>query len=274
MNDIRGYNALVTGGTSGMGWEYCRQLAAMGSNIMMVSNQKELLATLPQQLASEYGIKAWGLYADLAQESAADEVWEHCRQHMLDIDILVNNAGMFFFHEIDAATRDKALTMLRLHTVTPTRLAMLFGEDMKARRRGYIVNMSSMTAKLPTPGITMYSATKAYLKSYSKSMYYEMAPYGVGVTTVLPGAIATPLYRIGGRTMRIGLAVGLIRTPQWLVRRALKGMLRKRHVVKPGAMNYIVPLIIKMMPTRLELWIWNRFNAASRKNEKNDTPTQ
>ncbi len=258
MKDIRGYTALVTGGSSGMGWEYCRQLAAMGCNILMVSNQKEPLETLPKALVEEYGVMSWGLYMDLSLTSAADEVWNYCLQHHIEIDILINNAGMFFFHEIDAATQGKALTMLQLHISTPTRLTMLFGEAMKQRRRGYIVNMSSMTAKIPAPGITMYAATKAYLKSFSKSMYYEMRPYGVIVTTVLPAAVATPLYSIKPRLMKLGVALGLIRTPQSLVRHALRGMLRHRHVVKPGLMNYILPALIKLLPDRLEMGIWKK----------------
>ncbi len=124
MTDIKGYNALVTGGTSGMGWEYCRQLAAMGCNILMVSNQKELLETLPKTLTEEYGVKSSGLYMDLALDKATDEIWDYCQQKQIEIDILVNNAGMFFFHEIDATTQGKALTMLQLHVATPTRLMM------------------------------------------------------------------------------------------------------------------------------------------------------
>ena len=89
-------------------------------------------------------------------------------------------------------------------------------------------------------------------------MYFEYAPYNVGVTTVLPGAIATPLYQMKPRLMKLGVAVGLIRTPQWLVKRALRGMLRKRRVVKPGSMNYIVPLLVKLLPNRLEQKIWNK----------------
>ena len=260
MRDIKGYNALVTGGTSGMGWEFCQQLAAMGCNVLMVSVQKEQLGSLPQVLSSQYGVKAWGLYMDLSAESAADKIWAYCEEQHLDIDILVNNAGMYFFHEIDAATQGKALTMLRLHTFAPTRLTMLFGEAMKARHRGYIVNMSSMTANLPAPGITVYAATKAYLKSFSQSMYFELAPYGVGVTTVLPAAVATPLYQMKPRMMKLGVAVGLIRTPQWLVRRALRGMLCRRRVVKPGVVNYILPLLIKLLPNGLKQKIWNKLN--------------
>lgn len=258
MQDIKGYNALVTGGTSGMGWEFCRQLAAKGCNILMVSIQEEALETLPLTLSEEYGVQAWGLYMDLASESAADDLWSYCCDRHIDIDILVNNAGMFFFHEIDAATQDKALAMLRLHVLTPTRLMMLFGEAMKARHRGFILNMSSMTAHIPAPGITMYSATKAYLKSFSKSLYFEMAPYNVGVTTVLPAAVATPLYSINPRLLKAGVAIGLIRTPRWLVKRALNGMLHKRPVVKPGAMNHILPPLISLLPKHLETKIWNK----------------
>lgn len=259
MRDIKGYNALVTGGTSGMGWEYCKQLAAKGCNILMVSIQQEEVESLPRELTATYGVQAWGLYLDLARETAANELWDYCQQHSLDIDILVNNAGMFYFHETDTATQPRALAMLRLHVCTPTRLMMLFGEAMKRRRKGYIVNMSSMAAQLPTPGITVYSATKAYLKNYSKSLYFEMRPYNVGVTTVLPAAIATPLYRLKPSLMKLGVAVGLIRTPRWLVKHALRGMLRKHHVVKPGTMNYYLPLLIKLLPNGIETKIWNKF---------------
>ena len=259
MKDIKGYNALVTGATSGMGLEYCRQLAGRGCNILMVSNQQEPLESLPPQLSAEYGVAVWGLYMDLSREEAADQLWQHCREMQIEIDILVNNAGMFFFHELDASTHDKALAMMRLHMLTPTRLTMLFGEEMKGRRRGYIVNMSSLAAALPTPGITTYAATKAYLKSYSQSMYFEMRPYGVGVTTVLPGAIATPLYRLKPSLMKTGVAIGLIHTPKWLVRRAIRGMLRGHRVVKPGVMNYLLPVLIALLPKRLETAIWVKF---------------
>ena len=261
MKDIKGYNALVTGGTSGMGLEYCRQLAAMGCNILMVSNQRELLDQLPARLAADCGVEVWGLYADLSAENAADEVWDYCRRRQLDIDILVNNAGMYFFHELDAATQGKALAMLRLHAVTPTRLTLLFGEAMKARRRGYILNMSSMTANLPAPGITVYAATKAYLKSFTGSMHFELRPYGVGVTAVLPAAVDTPLYRMSPRLMRVGVALGLIRTPRWLVRRALRGMLRGRRMVRPGLMNRLLPLLVRLLPRPLEQRLWNRLKS-------------
>ena len=250
--------ALVTGATSGMGLEYCRQLAAMGHNIVMVSNQEHLIQSLPPQLAHQYSVQVHSLCLDLTLPDAATRLLAWCHDRQLQIDILINNAGMFFFHELTPDYFPRAESTLALHALTPTRLCFLFGQEMKQRRNGYIINVSSLAAQLPTPGITMYAATKAYLKSFSKSLYFEMRPYGVGVTTVLPGAIATPLYNLKPSLMRLATRVGLIKSPQWLVRKALRGAFRHRHYVKPGAMNYYLPVLIHLLPNRLETAIWNK----------------
>ena len=155
--------------------------------------------------------------------------------------------------------QDEAFEMIDLHIITPTRLVMLFGEEMKQRRSGYIINVSSLAAKLPVPGITVYAATKAYLKNFSKSMYFELRNYNVVCTTVLPAAIATPLYNLDPKLLNIGVKTGIIRKPQHLVKHAIRGMLRKKHVVKPDAMNYYLPILIKLLPNSLEMKIWNKF---------------
>jgi hypothetical protein len=250
--------ALVTGGSSGMGLEYARQLAEIGCNLLLVSNQKEELETVAKDLKTNE-IQVLPHFQDLATETAADELHAFCQSENLQIDLLINNAGMFFFEELSSENEAKALKMMRLHVFTPTRLCVLFGEEMKKRGYGYIINMSSMAAKLPCPGITVYSATKAYLKSFSKSLYFEMRPYGVGVTTVCPAAIATPLYKLKPSLLKLGVKVGLIGTPQWLVRKALKGMMRKKRVVKPGLMNRYLPPLIAILPHRLVNTIWQRF---------------
>ena len=249
--------ALVTGGSSGMGLEFARQLAEMGCNLLLVSNQKEELEKVARELQSEH-VQVISHFQDLATETAAEELFAFCQAENLQIDILINNAGMFFFEELTPENEAKALTMMRLHNLTPTRLCILFGDEMKRRGYGYLINMSSMAAKLPCPGITIYAATKAYLKSFGKSLYFEMRPYGVGVTTVCPGAIATPLYRLKPDLLRLGVKIGLIGTPQWLVRKALKGMMRRKRVVKPGFMNVYLPPLIAILPHGLVGGIWNK----------------
>ena len=251
--------ALITGGSSGMGLEYARQLAAKGYDLLLVSNQQEELARVAEELSQTYHVNVIGHFQDLATETAAEELFGFCQAENLQIDILINNAGMFFFEELSTVNEAKALTMLRLHVFTPTRLCILFGEQMKQRGIGYILNMSSMAAKLPCPGITVYSATKAYLKSFSKSLYFEMRPYGVGVTTVCPAAIATPLYKLKPSLLRLGVKTGVIGTPRWLVRRALRRMFHHRRVVKPGLMNYYLPPLIAILPKWLVAKLWRKF---------------
>ena len=252
--------ALITGGSSGMGLEYACQLAVKGYDLILVSNRQEELEQTAADLHERYKVQTIARYQDLSAETAADELMAFCMEQSLEVEILINNAGMFFFEELSTENEAKAIAMMRLHMFTPTRLCMLFGEAMKQRGYGYILNMSSMAAKLPCPGITVYSATKAYLKSFGKSLYFEMRPYGVGVTTVCPAAIATPLYKLKSSLMKLGVKIGLIGTPRWLVRRALRGMFHKRRVVKPGLMNYYLPPLIAILPKWLVDRLWKKFH--------------
>ena len=253
--------ALITGGSSGMGLEYARQLAKKGYDLVLVSNRQEELEQASEELSRAYSSQIVTRFQDLSAETAADELMTFCQEQSIEVEVLINNAGMFFFEELTTENEARALAMMRLHMLTPTRMCLLFGEAMKRHGHGYILNMSSMAAKLPCPGITVYSATKAYLKSFSKSLFFEMRPYGVGVTTVCPAAIATPLYKLKPSMMKLGVNVGLIGTPKWLVRRALRGMFHNRRVVKPGLMNYYLPPLIAMLPKWLVARLWKRFRS-------------
>lgn len=254
--------ALITGGSSGMGLEYARQLAAKGYDLVLVSNRQEELEQAAEELTSaslESSPRVVTRYQDLSLNDAADELVAFCQEQSIEVEVLINNAGMFFFEELTLDNEQKALAMMQLHMYTPTRLCLLFGDAMKQRGHGYILNMSSMAAKLPCPGITVYSATKAYLKSFGKSLYFEMRPYGLGVTTVCPAAIATPLYKLKPSLLKLGVNLGVIGTPKWLVRRALRGLFRRRRVVKPGLMNYYLPPLIALLPHWLVARLWQKF---------------
>ena len=250
--------ALITGGSSGMGLEYASQLAARGCDLIIVSNREEELQDAAENLRARYGVDVLPHFQDLSGWDAADQLHDFCASQGLKVDILVLNAGFFFFKELQAADCNLASSMIGLHVNTNTRMCLLFGEEMKKARDGHIIIMSSMTADIPAPGITVYSATKAYLKSFGKSLSYEMKPYGVSVTTVIPAAIATPLYKLSEKQLRTGLKTGLIRTPQSLVRKALKGMDRRRKTVRPGFMNYSLPALISLTPNPVIDRLWKK----------------
>lgn len=240
-----------------MGLEYARQLAGRGYDLVLVSNRQEELDTAAEALRAQFPVKVITRFQDLSVPDAADDLFQWCSQEGLP-DVLINNAGMFFFKELQPEDLDRAQAMVNLHVVTVTRMCLLFGNAMKQRGSGYILNMSSMTARIPAPGITIYSATKAYLKSFGRSLSYELKPYGVSITTVCPAAIATPLYRLSEDPMRLGLRLGLIKTPQWLVKRALRAMFRRRRVVSPGFMNVWLPPLIALLPGPLVAYLWKK----------------
>ena len=239
--------ALVTGASSGIGLEFSRQLAGMGYALAMVSNREQELANAAERLRAEFGVPVQALCIDLTRQGAAEEVlaWRP------EPDVLVNNAGMFFMEYLTPESLGKVRTMMALHMDVVTELCILAGSRMKEKGDGHILNISSMTARIPAPGIAIYSSTKAYLKTFGKSLSYELRPFGVSVTTVCPAAVDTGLYPLGDRLRRFLRAIGVIRTPEWLVRRSLKAMFRGRRTFSPGLTNALLPPLIAILPARL-----------------------
>ena len=236
--------ALVTGASSGIGLEFARQLARMGYALALVSNREQELA---EGLRAEYSVPVQTLCIDLTKPGAAEEVLAWCPEP----DVLVNDAGMFFMEYLSPENLGKVRTMMALHMNVVTELSILAGSRMKEKGGGHILNISSMTARIPAPGIAIYSSTKAYLKVFGKSLSYELRPFGVIVTTVCPSAVDTGLYPLPERLRGFLRHIGVIRTPEWLVRRSLKALFRGRRTFSPGLTNYLVPPLIAILPARL-----------------------
>ena len=246
----KAHTALITGGSSGIGLEYARQIAGRGYDVALVSNREGELKGAAETLTC-FGVKVFTLYADLAKHGAAKLVADWCDREGIVPDVLINNAGMFFMEYLGAESMEKVSAMMALHVETVTELCVLFGSRMKAAGHGHILNMASMTAWIPAPGIAVYSASKAYLVSFGKGLSYELKPYGVSVTTVCPAAIDTGLYPLGDKFRGRLRRMGIVKSPEWLVKRALRGMFRGRRLMRPGPLNRLVPLIVSLLPARL-----------------------
>lgn len=241
-----------------MGLEFSRALAARDCDLVLVSNREDELAAAAEALSKEFPVQVRTRFQDLARLEAAEELYGWCESEGIEADILVNDAGMFFFKELQVSDLDRVQAMINLHVATVTRLCILFGQRMKERKGGYILNVSSMAARIPSPGIAVYSSTKAYLRTFGKSYPFELEPYGVKMTTVCPAAIATPLYRLDPKWMRFGVRIGIIKTPQWLVKRALRALFRGRRIISPAFMNVWLPALVRGLPGPLEARIWKK----------------
>lgn len=251
--------ALITGASSGIGYEYARVLAEKGYPLLMVSNEEIRLQEKAVLLKQHYRIDIIPLYMDLAEAEAPCRLHDFCMQEGLQIDILINNAGIFYFGEVLQQSAAHIAKMLTLHVQTTTLLCRMFGEDMKRRGQGYILNMSSLSAWTAYPGIALYAATKSYLKNFSRAFRAEMREYGVGVTTLCPGAIATDLYHLDKKLQRLAVRLGVMMKPERLARRGIKAMFRRRARVVPGWTNHLFLPLARVLPAR---WIrtWMRMS--------------
>ena len=243
--------ALVTGASSGMGLEFARQLAKRGYNLLIVSNE-EAIRTCAEEIKTESqeSIEVVPLVMDLGQQSSARELYDYAHAHEMEIEVLVNNAGVY--HDRDILDDSEGFTqlILNLHVFTPAMLCYLFGQDMRERRKGYILNVCSVTSKMAAQRLGTYGSTKAFLNNFTRSLHIELRKYGVHVTNVSPGAVDTGLYSIKPWMTKLGKCLGIIVSPQTLVRRALRALFHGRSKVTiPAVFWHMLTTIIQAVPT-------------------------
>lgn len=266
--------ALVTGASSGIGLQYAIALARdYHTDLLLVSNQEKEQIEVARQLAETYGVKTIPLYADLSQQDAAEKLHQYCVDKKLQVDILVNNAGVFFFNPLTETSMKRFELMLNLHVLTVAKLTRLFAEDMvkreltdeekkeqvlgKPRNKGYILNMSSMSAWMAYPGIQTYNATKAFIYNFSKSLWYELYPQGVNITVMTPGAVDTALFGLAPNLRKLAVNLTVSIPPEKLVKRALKKMFKGRKADMPGVINHLSTPLLKHTPDWLVRLTYN-----------------
>ena len=264
--------SLVTGASSGIGLQYATQLARdYHTDLLLVSNQEDELRKVAEDLEAQYKVRAIPHYADLSKQDAAEDLYDYCHANNLVVDILINDAGVFFFNPYCETSMKRISLMLNLHMITVSKLCRLFGEDMiarqltdeeqaqticgKPRRKGYILNMSSMSAWMAMPGIQTYNATKAFIYNFSKSLWYELKPKGVNITVMTPGAVDTALFGLAPNLRRLAVNLRVSIPPEKLVKRALRSMFRGKKADMPGVINHLFTPILKHTPDWLVFFV-------------------
>lgn len=244
--------ALITGASSGIGVYYAKELAKKGYNIVVISNQEEEIKKVAAKITTITGMESVGIYKDLATPNAAEELFALYP----NIEVLVNNAGIFFYKDIIDCSMARIETILNLHMATVTKLCRLYGEQMRNTGKGYILNMSSISAHTPFPGISLYTATKSYIRTFSKAFHYEMKEYGVKVLVVSPGAVATDLYSLPANLQKLGIRLGIIYRPDKLAKKALNKLFTSSKTeFIPGMVNSFFKPIYAILSSSFKMWV-------------------
>lgn len=248
---------LVTGASSGIGEAFVRKLAGMGKNLILVARSEDKLAALAQELSAAHGIRVHTLVADLARSSAAQAVYAETEAMGWVVDLLINNAGFSKAGDFTEIPLDVQADMVRLNVNTLMELTRLYLPAMRERRRGGVIQVASNAAFQPTPYMSVYAASKAFVLRLSEALAEEVRDEGVTVMALCPGATATGFWEVAGIWER---HQGWMHTPERVVEVALRGFQRRKLWVMPGLGNRLVAFLAsRLVPhrlvTRVAAWI-------------------
>ena len=185
--------AVVTGASSGIGAVYADRLAARGHDLILVARRLDRLQALAQRLRDDHGRQVEVVAADLADAAGLQRV-EALFDGQRDIAMLVNCAGLGALGpaaQVDAREVDR-LVMVNIHALT--RLSLAAARLFATRGRGTLINIGSILALMPLPGASSYSASKAYVLSFTRSLQAELAPSGVTVQAVMPSLVRSEFF--------------------------------------------------------------------------------
>ena len=255
---LRGRLAVVTGAGRGIGLCFCHALAERGCNLVMISNQRDEIADNAALISEKYGVQARPFYCDLTSADASGSILSFMDSLGLETDILINNAGVFSFAPLMETSEARINCFVDLHVRAVTCLTRDFGRRMAERKHGYILNMSSMSCWMPMPGIALYAATKSYIRVLTRAFHYEMRDSGVKVMAACPGGIATDLFGLPPRLMKLAVKLGVIHTPEKFAGKALDKLLKGRMQYINGWLNRISIFFVAITPTPLRMMIKHR----------------
>lgn len=214
----------------------------------MMSNQDTELTETSASLKADYGVEIHTLCIDLSRHDAAEAVTEAIATTGQTPILLINNAGIFDFALVNTLSPRRIDMYIDLHMRTMTRLCIDISHMMAKNGQGYILNMSSMSCWMAMPGIAMYAATKAYVHTFSRALRIELLDSGISVTVACPGGISTGLFGLSPRLRRLGVAIGVLSTPERFVRQALRRTLRRRPQYINGLLNRLSIVAIASLP--------------------------
>lgn len=239
--------ALVTGAAIGIGREYAEQLAEKGYNLYLV----DILESLEQEaqaIEHKHRIKCITKVMDLATVEAAKELHDTTVAEGYTFDVVINNAGIFSHCDILNTPQERIERIILLHDLTLTMMCRLYGEDMRKQGKGRILNMSSYSIWMPFPGLALYSASKAYVKSFTEAFAKELYKTGVSITAICPAGIATDLYGLSKSLQRFGVKTGILMSPRSCAKRGLRAMFKGRKVVVPDWWYKLLIPFCKYLP--------------------------
>ena len=246
VNYYLGRNALVTGASSGLGIEFARQLAARGSNLVLVARRRDRMEALARELKESHGVEVTVISRDLSTYRAGKTLMVDIDRRGITIDVVINNAGFGTYGPLAGEDPDRIADEVSLNVnalVDITRAAL---PGMVERDRGIIVNVASTAAFQPLANFATYAATKAFVLSFTEALWGETEHSNVRALALCPGATATEFFEIAGSEA----ATGPMASPTDVVTEAFAALERRKPSIIHGRNNKLAPFAMRFFPRK------------------------
>jgi len=240
-------NVLITGTTSGFGKAFAEKFASMGYNIILVSRDMQKLKQQQLYLQYQYHVTVNFIAYDLTKEDAADFIIEQIDNWNMPTDFLVNNAGFNEFGLFSQTDISKEIKMIDLHIRFITQLTKHILSIMEKNNYGHILNIGSTGSFIPSPSDAVYSATKAYIMSFSNALYGEYRNTGIKTTLLCPGATETEFARKANIEQTLLFKYAVMK-PDKVIKIAYPKIIKGKRLIIPGIYNKFLVFFSKIMP--------------------------
>ena len=238
--------ALVTGASSGIGAELARIFAANGHEVVMVARNEPQLTLIADDIGRAGFARPHVIPVDLSRLDAGARLGHELASRALDPAYVVNNAGFGLVGLVDQLDRSEQLAMVDVNVRALTDLSLRWIGSLVAHKGG-ILNVASVAGFLPSPGMAVYYASKAYVVSFTEALHQELKPRGVRVTVLCPGPVPTPFHERAGAKPRPFARV-FQQSTEKVARAGYNGLMAGQRLVVPGLANKGVLLIARLLP--------------------------
>ncbi len=243
--------ALITGSSKGIGKSIALELAKKKNNVLLVARSSDLLENLAKEITTTYNVKAFCLAIDLTAPEAPAQVKQWCVQNNYDVNILVNNAGYGLSGSFEKYSLNEYNDMLQININAVISLCHIFLDDFKKLPQAYILNIASTTAYQSVPCFSMYAASKAFIKSFTRSLNYELHKTNVSVTCVSPGGTDTDFaIRAAVSNQALKAADKFNMTTDAVAKIAVNAMFNKKTEVITGIINKVGAFLSWLLPQK------------------------